>query len=64
MGSGEVSFRARILRKPLLLQPENAALVGMGALAVAVVGGPLTMSFLVLETTRDFGVSAATWPRR
>lgn len=45
---------------PLILQPENAALVGMGALAVAVVGGPLTMSFLVLETTRDFGVAAAT----
>lgn len=45
---------------PLLLQPENAALVGMGAFATAVVGGPLTMSFLVLETTRDFGVAAAT----
>ncbi len=45
---------------PLPIHPENAALVGMGALAVAVVGGPLTMSFLVLETTRDFGVSAAT----
>ncbi|HEY4135203.1 MAG TPA: chloride channel protein [Alphaproteobacteria bacterium] len=45
---------------PFDLQPENAALVGMGALAVAVVGGPLTMSFLVLETTRDFGVAAAT----
>ncbi len=45
---------------PLLLHPENAALVGMGALAVSIVGGPLTMSFLVLETTRDFGVSAAT----
>jgi CIC family chloride channel protein len=42
------------------LSAENAALVGMGALAVAVVGGPLTMSFLVLESTRDFGVSAAT----
>jgi len=42
------------------LTPENAALVGMGALAVSVVGGPLTMSFLVLETTRDFGVAAAT----
>jgi CIC family chloride channel protein len=42
------------------LAPENAALVGMGALAVAIVGGPLTMSFLVLETTRDFGVAAAT----
>jgi CIC family chloride channel protein len=41
------------------LSPENAALVGMGALAVSVVGGPLTMSFLVLETTRDFSVAAA-----
>jgi CIC family chloride channel protein len=45
---------------PVALQPENAALVGMGALATAIVGGPLTMSFLVLETTRDFGVAAAT----
>jgi chloride channel protein, CIC family len=42
------------------LAPENAALVGMGGLAVAIVGGPLTMSFLVLETTGDFGVAAAT----
>ena len=41
------------------LSTQNAALVGMGALAVAIVGGPLTMSFLVLEATRDFGVAAA-----
>ena len=45
---------------PAGLDPQNAALVGMGALATAVVGGPLTMSFLVLETTHDFGVMAAT----
>jgi CIC family chloride channel protein len=45
---------------PTELSAENAALVGMGALAVSVVGGPLTMSFLVLEATRDFGVAAAT----
>ena len=45
---------------PAGLDAQNAALVGMGALATAVVGGPLTMSFLVLETTRDFGVTAAT----
>jgi CIC family chloride channel protein len=32
----------------------------MGALAVAIVGGPFTMSFLVLETTGDFGLTAAT----
>ncbi len=31
--------------------------VGMAALAVAVVGGPLTMSFLALETTGDFRLS-------
>lgn len=41
------------------LHPENAAVVGMAALAASIVGGPLTMCFLVLETTRDFGVTAA-----
>jgi CIC family chloride channel protein len=30
----------------------------MASLAVAVVGGPLTMSFLVLETTGDFAVTS------
>lgn len=45
---------------PLAMQRDSAALVGMGSLGVAIVGGPLTMSFLVLESTRDFGVSAAT----
>jgi len=42
------------------IDPLAASLVGMGAMAVAIVGGPLTMSFLVLETTRDFGLTAAT----
>ena len=37
----------------------SSALVGMGAFAVAVVGGPLTMSFLVLETTGDYALSGA-----
>ncbi len=31
----------------------------MASLAVGVVGGPLTMSFLVLETTRDLGITGA-----
>jgi CIC family chloride channel protein len=39
---------------------ENAALVGMGALAAAVVGCPLAMCFLVLEATQSLGVAAAT----
>ncbi|HZL00896.1 MAG TPA: chloride channel protein [Caulobacteraceae bacterium] len=42
------------------IDPMVGALVGMGALAVAIIGGPFTMSFLVLETTGDFGLAAAT----
>jgi CIC family chloride channel protein len=42
------------------IDPLAGALVGMGALAVAIIGGPFTMSFLVLETTGDFALTAAT----
>ena len=35
------------------------ALVGMSALATAIVGGPLTMSFLALETTGSLPLTAA-----
>jgi CIC family chloride channel protein len=37
----------------------STALVGMGAFAVATVGGPLTVSFLVLETTGDYTLTGA-----
>ncbi|NNM73080.1 chloride channel protein [Enterovirga aerilata] len=37
----------------LAVDPVTAAVVGMSALAVAVVGGPLTMTFLALETSGD-----------
>lgn len=63
MGSllGQITSRlANMTGLPAPIPVENAALVGMGALAVAVVGGPLTMSFLILEVTRDLGVAAAT----
>ncbi|WP_291394177.1 chloride channel protein [Devosia sp.] len=36
-----------------------ASVVGMASLAAGVVGGPLTMAFLVLEMTRDLAISAA-----
>jgi CIC family chloride channel protein len=42
-----------------MLDPTVASLVGMSALAVAVIGGPLTMAFLALETTGDFGITGA-----
>ncbi len=38
--------------------PVIYAVVGMSALAVAVIGGPLTMTFLALEVTGDFPITA------
>jgi CIC family chloride channel protein len=35
------------------------AVVGMSALAVSIVGGPMTMTFLALESTRNFAVTMA-----
>jgi CIC family chloride channel protein len=39
------------------MEPSDAALIGMAAMAVAIVGGPMTMSLLVLETTHDFALT-------
>jgi len=44
---------------PIGIDPAVAGLAGMSALAAAIIGAPMTMSFLVLETTRDFGLTAA-----
>lgn len=41
----------------LQLDPAVCAVAGMGALAVGIIGGPLTMTFLVLEMTRDLALS-------
>jgi CIC family chloride channel protein len=40
------------------LTPVIYAVVGMSAMAVAVIGGPLTMTFLALEITADFPITA------
>lgn len=40
------------------LDPSDAALIGMAAMAVAIVGGPMTMSILVLEVTHDFTLTS------
>jgi CIC family chloride channel protein len=42
-----------------LIPPVVCALVGMSGLAVAVVGGPLTMAFLALETTGSLPMTVA-----
>lgn len=43
---------------PLLVQ-DDAAVVGMAALAVAIVGGPMTVAMLVLQATHDFFLTGA-----
>ncbi len=48
---------ARINGAPQI-DPSDAALIGMAAMAVAIVGGPMTMSLLVLETTHDFALTS------
>lgn len=40
------------------VDPADAALIGMAGMAVAIVGGPMTMSMLVLETTHDFALTS------
>jgi CIC family chloride channel protein len=40
------------------VDPADAALIGMAAMAVAIIGAPMTMSMLVLETTHDFALTA------
>lgn len=42
-----------------VIDADDAAMVGMAALAVAVVGGPMTMAMLVLEATQDFALTGA-----
>ena len=41
------------------LNPQAYAIIGMGALSVSIIGGPLTMTFIALETTGDLWLTAA-----
>jgi CIC family chloride channel protein len=41
-----------------IVDPSDAALIGMAAMAVAIVGAPMTMSMLVLEATHDFALTS------
>jgi CIC family chloride channel protein len=41
------------------LDPHIYAIIGMGALSASVIGAPLTMTFIALETTGDFWLTTA-----
>lgn len=42
-----------------VVDPTSASLVGMAALAAAIVGAPMTMAMLILEGTHDFVLASA-----
>jgi CIC family chloride channel protein len=50
---------ASLLWPTLGLDPHVYAIIGMGALSVAVIGGPLTMTFIALESTGDLWLTTA-----
>ena len=55
---GTLFFSLGVLVAPgIPLDAATCAIVGMAGLSVTIVGGPLTMSFLALETTGDFPLS-------
>jgi CIC family chloride channel protein len=47
------------LAPSLALAPNVYAIIGMGALSASVIGSPLTMAFIALETTGDFWLTTA-----
>ena len=52
------AFAAAINLNPwgIALEPTDAALVGMAAFSACIVGGPMTLALLMLETTHDFAL--------
>ncbi|HVV80678.1 MAG TPA: chloride channel protein [Pseudolabrys sp.] len=59
LGGRMFADAANIIWPAAALEPHIYAIVGMGALSVAVIGGPLTMTFIALETTGDFWLTTA-----
>jgi CIC family chloride channel protein len=52
-------FAAAMTGIGLQANPDAYALIGMSALSVSVIGGPLTMTFIALETTGDLWLTTA-----
>ncbi|AWN49685.1 chloride channel protein [Methylobacterium terrae] len=59
---GALAGKAFVMLAPplvaMVLPPATYAVVGMSALAVAIIGGPMTMTFLALEVTGDFPIAS------
>lgn len=59
LGGRLFALGADTILPSLSLNPNVYAVVGMSALSASVVGGPLTMTFIALETTADLWLTTA-----
>jgi chloride channel protein, CIC family len=59
LGGRLFAYLVNIAWPGLALDPHVYAIIGMGALSASVIGAPLTMTFVALETTGDFWLTAA-----
>jgi CIC family chloride channel protein len=50
---------ANLALPSLMLDANVYSIIGMGALSASIIGGPLTMTFIALETTGDFWLATA-----
>ncbi len=59
LGGQLFAFGLGALLPGLHIDPDTYAIIGMCALSVSVIGGPLTMTFIALETTGDLWLTTA-----
>src|ERR1043165_3795079 len=59
LGGRALAEGVNFLLPGLALDPHIYAIIGMGALSVSVIGGPLTMTFIALESTAARGLTTA-----
>jgi chloride channel protein, CIC family len=59
LGGQLFAFGLGALFPSLHVDPDSYAIIGMCALSVSVIGGPLTMTFIALETTGDLWLTTA-----
>ncbi|MEJ0078816.1 MAG: chloride channel protein [Alphaproteobacteria bacterium] len=59
LGGRALAEGVNVVLPGLALDPHIYAIVGMGALSVSVIGGPLTMTFIALESTGDLWLTTA-----
>ncbi len=59
LGGQIFAVSANIVWPSLHLDPDAYAIIGMSAISVSIIGGPLTMAFIALESTGDLWLATA-----